>query len=133
MKIKNSMLSKEVITSINNFVEKDISATAAFKIARLLKTLSAIVEDKANAEKRILEKYTEKDEEGNMVQVKDETTGEVIENMVRISDPEKFNEEMKELGEVEVDVEYEPIEVEKLGLEKIKISELMSIEFLFAI
>ena len=65
--IKNSQLNAETIEALNQLIEMDINASSAFKLTRILKEISSIVEDKLKAEKRILEKYTEKDVDGHLV------------------------------------------------------------------
>ena len=57
---------------------------------RIIKEVSSLVDDKLKLEKKIFNKYLEKDEEGNPVQAQDEN-GDPIQGAVRISDPEAFN------------------------------------------
>ena len=55
-KIKNSQLNNEALAAINNLLESDIDAVSAFKLTRIIKFISPIVEDKLTAEKNIPEK-----------------------------------------------------------------------------
>ena len=59
--VKNSQLSQETVTSLNTIIDLDIKAGEAFKLMRILKDLSPIIEDKTKLEKKIFEKYVEKD------------------------------------------------------------------------
>ena len=65
--VKNSQLTHETIAALNTLIELDIAAGVAFKLTRIIKELSSIVEDKLKMEKRILDKWVEKDEQGNPV------------------------------------------------------------------
>ena len=72
IKVKNSELSNETITALNSLIDTDINATCAFRLTRIIKELSSIVDDKAKLEKKLIEKYTQKDEDGNPTQVLNE-------------------------------------------------------------
>ncbi|CAB4158466.1 hypothetical protein UFOVP699_12 [uncultured Caudovirales phage] len=128
--VKNSQLTKDTIDAINALIESDINATAAFKLTRLIKEFSSIVDDKITAEKKLLEKWSDKDEDGNMLPVHDEE-GNVVEGSVRISNVSEFNKEFEELMEVENHLNYDKIEFEELGLKTAKIKDLIKLEFLF--
>ncbi len=128
--VKNSQLTKDTIDAINALIESDINATAAFKLTRLIKEFSSIVDDKIAAEKKLLEKWSDKDEDGNMLPVHDEE-GNVIEGSVRISNVSEFNKEFEELMEIENHLNYDKIEFEELGLKTAKIKDLIKLEFLF--
>ena len=65
IKIKNSQLNPDTIQALNTLIELDINAGSAFRLTRIIKEISSIVDDKLKMEKRILEKWTEKDENGN--------------------------------------------------------------------
>lgn len=128
--IKNSQLNDETIGSLNSLIEMDINAGAAFRLTRIIKELSSIVEDKVKMEKRILDKWTDKDEAGNPIQAKDEA-GNVIEGAVNIKDANAFTEEMSILMESENEISYDKIKFEDLNLQTAKVKDLIKIEFLF--
>jgi len=130
IKVKNFQLTSDSIQSINNLLELDINATAAFRLTRIIKELSSIVDDKVKMEKRILDKYVEKDGSGNPVRPKDEN-GNEIEDSVNITNMEEFSKEMSELMQMENEISYEKIKFEELKLETAKVKDLMKIEFLF--
>ena len=128
--IKNSQLNDEAIIALNSLIEMDINAGAAFKLTRIIKELSSIVEDKVKMEKRILDKWTEKDEEGNIVPAKDEE-GNVIEGAVNIKDPNAFTEEMTVLLDSENEISYDKLKFDDLNLQTAKVKDIIKIEFLF--
>ena len=106
--VKNSELNNETIEALNSLIEFDINATAAFRLTRIIKEISSIVEDKLTTEKKILEKYVEKDSEGNTIRPKDES-GNIVEDAVNITNVEKFSKEMNELMSIENEVNFDKI------------------------
>ena len=128
--IKNSQLGPETMDSLHKLTDLDINAAIAFKLTRIIKEISSIVEDKVKMERRILDKYSEKDEEGNVISPKDEQ-GNLIQGAVNITDMDNFSSEMKDLMEVESEIGYERINFEDLNLKTAKVKDLMKLEFLF--
>lgn len=128
--IKNSQLSNETITSLNTLIELDINATVAFRLTRIIKELSSIVDDKLKMEKRILDKYVEKDENGNPVVVRDDR-GEIVDGAVNITNVEAFTQEMQGLLDLENEIPYDKVRFEDLNLQTAKVKDLMKLEFLF--
>ncbi len=128
--IKNSQLGPETMESLNKLTDLDINAAIAFKLTRIIKEISSIVEDKVKMERRILDKYSEKDEEGNVISPKDEQ-GNLIQGAVNITDMDSFSSEMRDLMEVESKILYERINFEDLNLKTAKVKDLMKLEFLF--
>lgn len=128
--IKNSQLGSETMESLDKLTDLDINAAIAFKLTRIIKEISSIVEDKVKMERRILDKYSEKDEEGNVISPKDEQ-GNLIQGAVNITDMDSFSSEMKDLMEVESEIAYERINFEDLNLKTAKVKDLMKLEFLF--
>ena len=128
--IKNSQLGPETMESLNKLTDLDINAAIAFKLTRIIKEISSIVEDKVKMERRILDKYSEKDKEGNIISPKDEQ-GNLIQGAVNITDMDSFSSEMKDLMEVESEIAYERINFEDLNLKTAKVKDLMKLEFLF--
>jgi hypothetical protein len=63
--LKNSQLNDDTISALNTLIDLDINAQAAFRLMRIIKELSSILDDKIKMEKRILDKWTTKDELGN--------------------------------------------------------------------
>jgi ATP-dependent Zn protease len=128
--VKNSQLNDETITALNSLIDMDINASTAFRLTRIIKEISSIVEDKVKMEKRILDKWTMKDEEGNVIPAKDEQ-GNVIPGAVNIKDPEQFTKEMSELMDLENVIDFEKISFDSLELKTAKVKDLIKIEFLF--
>ncbi len=129
-KVKNSQLSNDSLQALNDLIDKDINAKAAFKITRIVKYLSSIVEDKVKMEKKIFDKWVQKDEDGNPVRAKDDN-GDIIQDTVLISNVDEFSKEMSDLLNIENDVPYEKVKFEDLGLNTIKVKDLIKIDYLF--
>jgi hypothetical protein len=129
--VKNYQLNTETITAINAFIELDLPANIAFKLMRIVKELSSLVDDKLKLEKKIFDKYVVKDEMGNPLPAVDEK-GTIIPNAAKISDVEAFNREMQDLNEASTDIEFEKLNFEDLKLETAKARDLIVLEFLFS-
>lgn len=128
--VKNSQLNDDAIRSLNELIEMDINATAAFRLSRIVKEISSIVEDKMKMEKKILDKWTAKDADGSALPAKDEA-GNVIEGAVTITDPDAFTKEMSDLMDLENEIGYDRLRFEELDLKTAKVKDLIKIEFLF--
>jgi hypothetical protein len=130
IKVKNSQLNSDAITALNSLIEMDINAGIAFKLTRIIKEISSIVDDKLKMEKKILDKWVEKDDSGNPVVPKD-NDGKVIEGAVNITNVEEFTKEMNALMSVETDLPFEKVKFEDMGLTTVKIKDVLKIDFLF--
>jgi hypothetical protein len=128
--VKNSQLNNETIQALNSLIELDINASVAFRLTRIIKELSSIVDDKLKMEKRILDKWVEKDESGKPVVPKDES-GNPVEGAVNITNVEEFTKEMSNLMDIENNIPYEKIKFEDLNLQTAKVKDLIKLEFLF--
>jgi hypothetical protein len=128
--VKNSQLNSETIDALNNLIELDINATAAFRLTRIIKEVSSIVEDKLATEKRILEKWVEKDENDQVVRPKDQE-GNFVEDAVNITNVQEFTKEMNELMLVESEIKFDKIKFEDLNLQTAKVKDLIKLDFLF--
>ena len=129
-KIKNSQLSNESLEAINNLLDQDIDASAAFKLTRIIKFISPIVEDKLSLEKKIYNKWIQIDEDGKPISAKDEN-GQDIPDTVLLKDVDKFSKEMSDLYEIENEIPFDKISFDNLGLKTAKIKDLIKIDFLF--
>jgi hypothetical protein len=128
--IKNSQLTNETVSSLNNLIELDINAKLAFRLMRIIKELSSIVDDKLKMEKKILEKWVQRDEMGNPVSAKDEN-GNVVDGAVSITNVDEFTNEMSQLMDVENEIPYDKINFDDLNLQTAKVKDLIKLEFLF--
>ena len=128
--VKNSQLNTETVNALNFLIDLDIKASTAFRLSRIIKEISSSVEDKLKMEKRILDKWVEKDEDGNPKQALD-NNGQVIEGAVNLTDPESFTQEMQSLMDIENEIPFEKINFEDLELQTAKVKDLMKLEFLF--
>jgi hypothetical protein len=128
--VKNGQLNSETISALNTLIDLDIEAGCAFRLTRIIKEISSIIDDKNKMEKRILEKWVQKDESGNPVRPLD-GNGNPIDGAVNLTNPEAFNQEMASLMEVENQIDYPKIRFEDLNLKTAKVKDLIKLEFLF--
>ena len=129
---KNGDLNKGTVEAINNLIDMDINASYAFKLTRIIKEISSIIESKQEMEKKILTKSAAKDDKGELLVPKDED-GNEIEGSVTIANVEQYTKEMRELMETDNEISYEKIKFEDLGAKTAKIKDLINLEFLFDI
>ena len=127
--IRNSQLNDETIASLNKLVDVDINASVAFKLMRIIKEISSIVEDKNKMEQMIINKHSEKDEDGKIIQAKDEDGNPIGINIKNI---ESFSSEMEDFMNVENEIGYDRINFEDLNLKTARVKDLMKLEFLFS-
>ena len=130
IRVLNSQLNNDTTQVINKLIDMDINAGVAFKLMRIIKELSSILEDKIKMEKKIIDKWTQKDEAGNPVKPKDEA-GNEIQGSIQISDVSAFNIEMSEFLNMSNEIAYEKIKFEDLKLETAKVTDLIKLDFLF--
>ena len=130
MEVKNSQLNNDTIQALNTLIDLDINAVSAFKLTRIIKDISEIVELKLKMEKKILEKYGEKDLNGEFVRPKDQD-GNIIGEAVNIIDVPSFTSEMEELMNMTHNLNHEKLNFEDLNLQTAKVKDLIKIEFLF--
>ena len=128
--VKNSFLDGETINALNTLIDLDINASVAFRLTRIIKEISSIVEDKQKMEKRILDKWVEKDESGNPVPAKDQN-GQVVEGAVNITNVDSFTQEMQDLLDIENEIPYDKVNFDDLNLKTAKVKDLIKLEFLF--
>jgi len=129
-KVRNLQLSNDALQVLNTLIEQDINASAAFKITRILKYMSSIVEDKVQLEKKIFDKWTQKDENGKPVKAKDDN-GDEIQDAVLLTDVDSFSKEMSDLLNTENDIPFDKIKFEELELKTAKVKDLLKVDFLF--
>jgi hypothetical protein len=129
-KVKNLQLSNDALQVLNTLIEQDINASAAFKLTRILKYMSSIVEDKVQMEKKIFDKWTQKDEDGNPVKAKDDS-GNEIQDAILLTDIDSFSKEMSDLLNTENDIPFDKIKFEELELKTAKVKDLLKVDFLF--
>lgn len=128
--VRNSQLNDETLASLNKLVDVDINANIAFKLMRIIKEISSIVEDKNKMEQMIINKHADKDESGKIIQAEDEN-GNPIPGGVNIKDMDAFSADMANLMESENEIGYDKINFEDLNLQTAKVKDLIKLEFLF--
>jgi hypothetical protein len=124
MEVRNSQLNNDTIQALNTLIELDINAVSAFKLTRIIKDISEIVELKLKMEKKILDKCSEKDSNGEFIRPLDEN-GNIIPDAVNIIDVTSFTSEMDELMNMTHNLSHEKLNFEDLNLQTAKVKDLM--------
>lgn len=122
IKISNSNITDELIESLRDLLNKDISPKIAFELLVISDSLEEIINKKNTIHKKILDKYA-------VVDPSDPTTFSVSEELVN-----DFQSDMSELMNIEHDFNVPKINVDDLNLvDKIKVKDLINLKFLFEI
>lgn len=124
IKIKNSQLNQETIESLNNLIDLEINATVAFKLSKIIKEVFYIIEDKIKMEKRILDKWYKRDENGNLIMDNDGQS-------YLITDSDQLSREMESLMNTDNEIPLDKINFDDLQLKTAKVKDLMKLDFLF--
>lgn len=131
IKVKNMQLSNDAVSVLNELMNLDIKAGSAFKLMRIVKDLSEIIEYKLKAEKMIIDKWAEKDNNGDYLPIIG-NDGAIVPGTIRITDMVKFEQEMSELLDIENTLHYDKLNFEELGAEfVIKPKDLLKVDFIF--
>lgn len=130
MRIKNAFINEQTIGSLGQLLSTEINSNHVMSVTRMAKSFDLLFREKMIAQREITDRYTEKDKTGVPVVAVDEQ-GNEIPNAVRITDTEKFNEDMGQLFNTDVELDWEPVKFEELGIEKIRPDQFIMLEFLF--
>jgi hypothetical protein len=126
--IRNSQLNDETISALDKLIDVEINASVAFKLMRIIKEISSIVEDKNKMEQMIIDKHSEKDDDGKAIHVKDDQGNPVG---INIKNMEAFSDDMEDLMNIENEIGYDRINFEDLNLKIARVKDLIKLEFLF--
>ena len=94
-----------VMESLNTLNKKELPFSTSFKIAKAIKLLATDYETAMEKRKEIINKYGAKDEKGEL---KIESNGTIL---PMPDNQEVWNRELKELFDVEVEVDLKPIKL----------------------
>jgi hypothetical protein len=129
LNLKYKNINDDTNKSLNEILALDLPIKEGIKIAKISKHINTHIEIKTSFEKKILEKYAQKDENGVIKAVKDEA-GNIVPNQIYISDPDGYNKELKELESQEFEIPGDMIHIDVLGLDKIKPTILLNLDWL---
>ena len=126
LKIKIGELNT-ILESLNKIIDKEISIKISYKISKLTKQL--MNEYKLYEENRIrlINKYAERDEQGNIKINKEDNTIIILD-----VDRDKFNNEFIELVNIDIEIEFDKIRLDDLGDVMISPRDLLNLDFLFS-
>lgn len=103
-------------------LDKDIPAKSAYWLSRVVDQLQGELKAFETARFKLIEKYGEKDSEGNLVK---ETVNEL--DQYKIENVEEFSKEFDEIANQEIEIKYEPISISELGDIDISVKTLMGL------
>jgi hypothetical protein len=113
MNVKNGDL-LAAIPALKEIVKVPLPVRASFRIARLIREVEAAVQDVEAARLRLVERFAERDSEGNYTPALD-AEGKLVEGSVNVTNPEGFRREFAELLGMETGIAAEPLSLVDLG------------------
>lgn len=123
MKIKNEVLvnSVQVLRKLNN---AELPVRVSYKLAKNIKNIDKELNIYEEEKQKLINKYGEKDDEGKNKINEDGT--------IKILDTENWNKDIKELLEIEAEINIEKINIDELAKGDLKItpSELTLIDYM---
>ena len=92
-----------IISILGDIAKQDFnSVKVKYRISKLLKDLSPHFNDFQEARRELIDKYAEKDEEGNYKNPEEE--GKVLTDKVLLTDVSAYNSDMLELANMEIEL-----------------------------
>ena len=123
MKIKNEVLvnSVQVLRKLNN---AELPVRVSYKLAKNIKSIEKELNIYEEEKQKFINKYGEKDEEGKLKTKED--------GSINITDTENWNKDIKELLDIEAEINIEKINIDELAKGDLKItpSELTLIDYM---
>lgn len=123
MKLKNEVLvnSVQVLRKLNN---AELPVRVSYKLAKNIKSIEKELNIYEEEKQKFINKYCEKDDEGNNKINEDGT--------IKIIDTEKWNKDIKELLDIEAEINIEKINIDELAKSDLKLTpaELALIDYM---
>ena len=123
MKIKNEVLvnSVQVLSKLNN---AELPVKVSYKLAKNIKSIEKELTIYEEEKAKFINKYGEKDEEGKLKTKED--------GSINITDTENWNKDIKELLDIEAEINIEKINIDELAKSDLKLTpaELALIDYM---
>jgi putative IMPACT (imprinted ancient) family translation regulator len=103
------------VSVMNKILDAELPASVAFKLTKLLKSLNDEIEDQRV---KLVSKQGQKDENGSV--------------SVSEANKEEFMKEFGELLSTEIEIQWEPVSVEKFDGLNLSANDLLKVGFLFS-
>jgi len=104
--------------SLPTILDREIPAREAFLFARLSAQLSQELKLFEQTRFKLIEKYGERDDNGNLIQE---------DNHYKLKDPEAFGKEYNELLNHEIEIAFDPIDISRLDGINLKPRDLINL------
>lgn len=116
------MKNREIIEHINalgNFTKEKLPVKLSFAIVKNFNKLQMAYKDYDESRKALLDEYSEKNEKG-----------EIIPDKIADENIEKWNKEINELLDIEVDVDIHTVSIDVIENLQLSVSDVAAIEFM---
>ncbi|BDQ01943.1 MAG: hypothetical protein KatS3mg036_0497 [Ignavibacterium sp.] len=119
MKIKIFKL-LSALDGLKKLAERDLPAPISFNLARAFQQIDKELELFEKQRVKLLEKYAVKQDDGSLIIPDDNTENR-----------EKYLAELNQLMDCEIEIPYEPININNLGEIKLSVSDMLQIQDFF--
>lgn len=109
-----------MLSSLYNLINKELPIKISYKLSKLIKVLASEYELFKQNRDATINKYAEKDEDGNVRQLED--------NKINILTPNLYQKEITELCEIGFNVDFEKIKIDDLGDINISVQDLLHLD-----
>lgn len=116
------MKNREIIDHINaigGFTKEKVPVKLSFAVVKNFNKLQAAYKDYDESRRALIEEYSEKDEKG-----------EIIPDKIADENAEKWNKEINELLDIEVDVDIHTVGIDVIENLQLSVSDVAAIEFM---
>ena len=110
---------KGIMEGLSDILSKELPVQPAYLFGKLAKKIRKEFNELEENRMKLVHKYALKDSENNLV---------VEDGQYKVSDRESFAKEFSELLETEVEIEFTPVSLEKLGDVKISPKTMIDLE-----
>lgn len=123
MKLSNEKLVNS-IGVLNKLTNMELPIKLSYAISKNITKIDRELISYNKEREKLIEKYGEKDEEGNLKTKEDDT--------INILDIDNFNNDLKEILEIETEVDIHVIDLDKINADvSITPGELMVVDYMF--
>lgn len=129
MKLKLSAI-YDSAQPLSDLLAIELPASGALLLSRTAKKVQAEIDTANETQRKLIERYTKKLEDGTPVRPTD-ADGKPIEDQVVLTDPAAFSAERKALFETEIELDISAIDIKNLGDAKLKPATLVALDWLF--
>jgi|688.fasta_scaffold371448_1 hypothetical protein len=114
MKIKLKE-TEPILNALTNLLSKELPIKVSYSFSKLLKKIKSEGEIYFEQKDKLIDQYAEKNENNEIIQTQE--NGMIS---IKITNMAEYNSKLEELGNIEFDVEFNPISIDDLKIDTCK-------------